>query len=73
MGRWSVPKARKVLLVSGEDDIDDLQERIPALVAAKSKTEGRELEPQIAFLNTHDLDLLPNGLPNLSTPEGRAP
>jgi AAA domain len=72
MGRWSVPKARKVLLVSGEDDIDDLQERGLQLLKTKSKAEGRELEPQITFLNTHDLDLLPNGLPNLSTPEGRA-
>lgn len=72
MGRWSVPKARKVLLVSGEDDIDDLQERIPALLKGKSKAAGRKLSPLLSLLNANDLDLLPNGLPNLGTPEGRA-
>jgi len=72
MGRWSVPKARKVLIVSGEDDIDDLQKRGQLLLTAKSKAAGKKLSPLINFLNTHDLDLLPNGLPNLGTPEGRA-
>jgi putative DNA primase/helicase len=72
MGRWSVPYARKVLVVSGEDDIEDLQERLSSLLTAKTKTAGRELSPLLSLLNANDLDLLPNGLPNLGTPEGRA-
>jgi AAA domain len=72
MGRWSVPKARKVLLVSGEDRLQDLQKRIPALLQAKSKTAGHKLEPMLTYLVARDRALLPNGLPNLGTPEGRA-
>jgi hypothetical protein len=72
MGRWSVPKARKVLLVSGEDRLQDLQKRIPALLKTKSKAAGRNLDPMLTYLVARDRALLPNGLPNLGTPEGRA-
>ena len=72
MGRWSVPKTRKVLLVSGEDRLQDLQKRIPALLQAKSKAAGHKLDPMLTYLVARDRALLPNGLPNLGTPEGRA-
>ena len=61
-----------MLVVSGEDDIEDLQKRMTPLLEAKNKTAGRGMSPQLTFLNANDLALLPNGLPNLGTPEGRA-
>ena len=64
---WRAPKPRKVLYVDGEMPAATLQERLAAIIL----TEGRNpLESDMIRFVCADEE--PNGIPDLSTPEGQA-
>jgi hypothetical protein len=70
--RWSVPEAKSVLYVDGEMDLEDIQQRLSLIHKSEQKRAGRQLSPKLRYLADGDLEQFPNGLPKLSTPEGRA-
>ena len=70
--RWGVTEARGVLYVDGEMGLDDIQARIPRIHQSEQKRAGRPLHPKLRYIADSDLELFPNGLPKLSTKEGKA-
>jgi AAA domain/Helix-turn-helix domain of resolvase len=70
--RWGVTEARGVLYVDGEMGLDDIQARIPRIHQSEQKRAGRPLHPKLRYIADSDMELFPNGLPKLSTKEGKA-
>lgn len=70
--RWSVPEPRGVLYVDGEMDLEDIKERFSLIRKSEEKRAGRKLPPKLRYLADSHEDIFPNGLPKLSTKEGKA-
>ena len=70
--RWGVTEAREVLYVDGEMDLEDIKERLSLIRKSEQKRAGRTLRPKLRYLADSHEDIFPNGLPKLSTNEGKA-
>jgi len=70
--RWSVGAPRRVVYVDGEMSLDDMQTRLHSIIESEEKKAGRSLDAELYHLSDSDLETFPDGLPKLSTPEGRA-
>lgn len=69
--KWECKAPRRVVYVDGEMSLDDTQERLSKIIKAEEKRAGRELESKLCYLSDSDVEQFPDGLPKLSTPEGR--
>ena len=70
--RWGVTEAREVLYVDGEMDLEDIKERLSLIRKSEQKRAGTTLRPKLRYLADSHEDIFPNGLPKLSTNEGKA-
>jgi hypothetical protein len=70
--KWSVKTPTRVVYVDGEMGLDDMQDRLQKIIESEEKKAGRALECELYHLSDSNLAQFPDGLPKLSTPEGRA-
>jgi AAA domain len=70
--RWSVKTPTRVVYVDGEMGLDDMQGRLQKIIESEEKKAGRALDFELYHLSDSNLAQFPDGLPKLSTPEGRA-